>query len=82
MGRFLAFLLGIAGALVGSQGPGFTLQYMQNLQGRVDELTSIVEDFDTQVASRGSLALLRLSSSNQRGRPGLGALGSIDMTSR
>lgn len=53
MGRFLAFLLGVAGAFIGSQAPGFTLQYMQNLQGRVDELTSIVEDFDTQVASRG-----------------------------
>jgi len=43
MGRLLAFILGVAGALIASQGPGFTLQYMQNVQGRVDELTTIVE---------------------------------------
>lgn len=43
MGRLLAFILGIAGAVIASQGPGFTLQYMQNVQGRVDELTTIVE---------------------------------------
>lgn len=50
MGRFLAFLLGVAGAVLGSQGPGFTLQYMQNLQGRVDELRPIVEEFDANIA--------------------------------
>lgn len=43
MGRLLAFILGVAGAIIASQGPGFTLQYMQNVQGRVDELTTIVE---------------------------------------
>ena len=53
MGRFLAFLLGVAGALLASQGPGFTLQYMQNLQGRVDELQPIVEEFDANVGSYG-----------------------------
>ncbi len=53
MGRFLAFLLGIAGALVGSQGPGFTLQYMQNLQGRIDELAPIVQEFDANIAQYG-----------------------------
>ena len=53
MGRFLAFLLGAAGALIGSQGPGFTLQYMQNLQGRVDELRPIVEQYDANVAAYG-----------------------------
>ena len=50
MGRFLAFLLGIAGAVIGSQGPGFTLQYMQGLQNRVDELRPIVEEFDANIA--------------------------------
>ncbi len=53
MGRFLAFLLGAAGALIGSQGPGFTLQYMQNLQGRIDELRPIVEQYDVNVAAHG-----------------------------
>ena len=53
MGRFLAFLLGIAGAVLASQGPGFTLQYMQNLQGRVDELRPIVEEFDANVSGYG-----------------------------
>lgn len=53
VGRLLAFVLGIAGALVGSQAPGFTLQYMQNLQGRIDELRPIVEEFDANVAGYG-----------------------------
>ena len=53
MGRFLAFILGAAGALIGSQGPGFTLQYMQNLQGRIDELQPIVEQYDANVSSYG-----------------------------
>ena len=53
MGRFLAFLLGIAGAVIGSQGPGFTLQYMQNLQGRIDELAPIVQEFDANIAQYG-----------------------------
>ncbi len=53
MGRFLAFLLGVAGALIGSQAPGFTLQYMQNLQGQVDRLATVVEDFDARVAEKG-----------------------------
>ena len=53
MGRFLAFLLGVAGAVIGSQGPGFTLQYMQNLQGRIDELAPIVEEFDANIAQYG-----------------------------
>lgn len=51
--RFLAALAGIAGAVAGSQAPGFTLQYMQNLTGRVDELRPIVEEFDTNVSKYG-----------------------------
>jgi Protein of unknown function (DUF2937) len=53
MGRFLAFLLGIAGALIGAQAPGFTLQYMQSLQGRVDELTTMVAAYDADMAANG-----------------------------
>ncbi|MEQ1930408.1 MAG: DUF2937 family protein [Parvularculaceae bacterium] len=51
--RFLAGVAGIAGAVLGSQAPGFTLQYMQNLTGRVDELRPIVEQFDADVARYG-----------------------------
>jgi hypothetical protein len=53
MGRLLAFILGVAGAVIASQGPGFTLQYMQNLQGRVDELTTIVETQDQEIGKYG-----------------------------
>lgn len=53
MGRLLAFLLGIAGAVLGSQGPGFTLQYMQNLQGQIDSLKVTVEEFDANVGAYG-----------------------------
>ncbi len=53
MGRLLAFLLGVAGAVLASQGSGFTLQYMQNLEGRVDELTTIVTQRDADVAAYG-----------------------------
>ena len=53
VGRFLAVLGGIAGAVAGSQAPGYTLQYMQNLTGRLDELRPIVEQFDADVARYG-----------------------------
>lgn len=53
IGRFLAMVLGLAGAGLGSQAPGFTLQYMQNLAGRVDELKPIVEQFDADVGRYG-----------------------------
>ncbi|PQA88396.1 DUF2937 family protein [Hyphococcus luteus] len=53
MGRFLAFLLGIAGAVIGSQGPGFTLQYMQNLQGQITSLEKAVGEFDANIAQYG-----------------------------
>lgn len=52
-GRFLAFVFGIAGAAAGSQAPGYTLQYMQNLSGRIDELRPIVEQFDADVSRYG-----------------------------
>ena len=47
--RYLALLCGIAGAIVTSQLPGFTLQYMQNLNGRLDELEPIVDEFEADV---------------------------------
>ncbi len=53
MGRFLAFLLGIAGAVIGSQGPGFTLQYMQNLQGQITALEISLAQRDANVAQYG-----------------------------
>lgn len=53
MGRFLAFLLGVAGGLIGSQGPGYTLQYMQALQSSVDTLETVVEDYDANIAEYG-----------------------------
>ncbi len=53
MGRFFAFILGIAGAVIGAQAPGFTLQYMQSLQGRVDELTTIVSTYDADMTAHG-----------------------------
>ena len=53
MGRFLAIVLAIAAGLAGSQAPAFTLQYMQNLTGRVDELRPTVEQFDDNVGRYG-----------------------------
>ncbi len=53
MGKFLAFIMGIAGALGMSQAPSFTNQYMQNLTGRIDELKPLVEQFDERVQEAG-----------------------------
>ncbi|MEL6507509.1 MAG: DUF2937 family protein [Pseudomonadota bacterium] len=53
MGRFFAVIFAIAAGLAGSQAPAFTLQYMQNLTGRVDELRSTVEEFDASVGQYG-----------------------------
>ena len=52
-GRFIAIIMGLAGAAAASQAPGFTLQYMQNLNGRIDELRPIVEQFDRDVSAYG-----------------------------
>jgi len=43
--HYLSIIAGVVGAVVVSQLPGFTLQYMHNLNGRLDELTPIVEEF-------------------------------------
>jgi hypothetical protein len=53
LGRLLAIIVGIGAAIGASQGPGFTLQYMQNLTGRIDELRPIVEQFDADVGKYG-----------------------------
>ena len=37
LGKILAFVLGVAGLIAGSQAPNFTTHFMQNLVGRVDE---------------------------------------------
>lgn len=53
MSKYLALLLGIGGGVLGSQAPGFTLQYMQNLAGRVDQLEESVAEFDAAVGRYG-----------------------------
>lgn len=51
--RAISMLAGVAGAVAVSQAPGYTLQYMQNLEGRVDELRTIVERFEANIAEIG-----------------------------
>ena len=51
--RFVSLVTGLAAGVGASQAPGFTLQYMQNLDGRVDELRLIVERFDENIARIG-----------------------------
>lgn len=45
-GQFVARIAGLAALFAGSQAPGFTQAYMQNLSGRVDELGAIVRQYD------------------------------------
>lgn len=52
-GRLIAVLFGLAAGAAGSQAPGFTLQYMQNLAGRVDELGAVVARYDAVAAEAG-----------------------------
>jgi Protein of unknown function (DUF2937) len=47
--RWLCLLTGVAGAVLASQLPGYTLQYMQNLRGRLDELEPMVREFELDV---------------------------------
>jgi hypothetical protein len=47
--RWLCILTGVAGAVLASQLPGYTLQYMQNLRGRLDELEPMVREFELDV---------------------------------
>lgn len=53
LGRLLAFVLGIAGVLAGSQAPNFTYNFMQNLEGRVNELLAFKQDIESDRARAG-----------------------------
>ncbi|MGF1544349.1 MAG: DUF2937 family protein [Parvularculaceae bacterium] len=53
MAAFFARLMGVLGIVVGSQAPGFTIQYLQNLDGRVEELAAIVSRYDAIVDELG-----------------------------
>ena len=44
LGRFLALVLLVVGVVAGSQAPNFTALFMQNLEGRVDELGRLAQD--------------------------------------
>jgi hypothetical protein len=45
LAHYFSIVVGILGGALTSQFPGFTLQYMQNLNGRIDELEPIVQEF-------------------------------------
>ncbi len=53
MGRFLAMIAGVAGAIGLSQFPEFSQQYVQRLSGAVDELRVVVISFDAGAAAAG-----------------------------
>lgn len=56
LGRFLAVIAGIGGIVIGSQAPNFTAHFMQNLEGRVDELLIQVQDIN---ADREKIGMTR-----------------------
>ena len=47
--HYASILFGVLGALLISQLPGFTLQYMHNLNGRVDEIRPIIQEFEADL---------------------------------
>lgn len=51
--RAMTFAVGLAGAATTSQFPEFSQQYAQRLSGAVDELTRIVDDFDSSAQAAG-----------------------------
>lgn len=53
LGRFTAFALAIVAGIVASQGPEFAQQYRQRLGGAVDELTRVIEHFNSDAAANG-----------------------------
>lgn len=53
MWRMVAILGGVAGAVMLSQFPEFSQQYLQRLAGKVDALTAVVADFDASAAKNG-----------------------------
>jgi hypothetical protein len=56
LSRALALSVGLAAALVGSQGPEFAQQYRQRAGGALDELKAIVSRFEAQAKDEGLTA--------------------------
>lgn len=50
--RRLALAIGLVCGLVATQGPEFAQQYRQRLAGAIDELTRIVQQFETEAAEK------------------------------
>ena len=63
--RLLSLAAGLAAGVATSQAPGFTLQYMQNLDGRVAELRVIVERFEENIARIGYDRMAALASARR-----------------
>ncbi|MEM9989323.1 MAG: DUF2937 family protein [Pseudomonadota bacterium] len=53
LGRGIALILGLVGVAAGSQAPNFTAHFMQNLEGRIDELVRVVDDINADRAQLG-----------------------------
>ena len=51
--RALSLIAGIAGGTASAQFPEFSQQYLQRLSGAVDELATVVADFDRSAANAG-----------------------------
>lgn len=51
--KTLCLVAGVSGAVVASQYPAFTQQYIQRLGGQVDALTQVVMDFDRSAVEAG-----------------------------
>ena len=51
--KVLAVTLGIFGAMIASQYPAFTQQYIQRLGGEVDALQTVISDFDRSARKSG-----------------------------
>ena len=47
--HYASILFGVLGAVLISQLPGFTLQYMHNLNGRLDEIRPIIQEFEADL---------------------------------
>lgn len=66
--RRASFCMAVGAGLAASQGPEFVQQYRQRLGGAVDELASLVKDFDAQSAQVGlthQQALARLAADSE-----------------
>ncbi|MBI1173191.1 DUF2937 family protein [bacterium] len=66
MWRLLAIAGGVSGAVVLSQFPEFSQQYLQRLAGKVDALTTVTAAFDASAAKAGltrEAALAQISGS-------------------